>query len=698
MSQENDADLQEAIRLSLLEVNNPEADNSHQPLPDAPLPGQPRRREPPPFFIDILSDDDDYENTDNDRYDIHPDVSRTSHRPDDELPMVTTGRGGAPDRVGYGYWPVEDDVGDQDEEESDEDDDFKRAIALSLQEARLSASSQDPEPSSTKKRQRSSSPTTPNRAAAAAAAARNSSSSTGGGRQPDTLAALLGQDRAEMERQRQERLRRREASELQGRPAATRTEKRARLSSPPAGGALPPSLSSSSSPPPPPPPSKRAQARAPVPAPAAEPAQPPKAPAHSSYGPRLSAVPFDYPIKYVKATFMNTHIVGTVKEKTQVSLEDLIDKQHLQRAVLTSYTSDPLWLVNYLPTDKEKKVVLVVHWRRDKGEEISEDWGSIVNTLYVQDFPMRASRVQTPEELGDFGSTLHNFMQAMTLPDKVLATIRGVNFSSAKVHLIPSINGSFLRDGQYRYGSARLSQVLRNNTVRRHWDMEYQTGSLGKMTPKFMNEFYDACQGLPVVPRSRYEPERYRSPMKIVYPTEETIQEGVYGEYAGRNMVCSLYSWNSPTFPRKTMHTYVCRGSLKGYMMHTKLVLARASNRSPSAPDVVPKRPTKDKMSNPIPTGPVVQEEPIPENLPTWEGWFLVGSHNFTESAWGTVVKRASGLHISVRNYELSVLCPVETAREFVDAEGLFGAMPVPYERPPRPYAPRDIPWVMDKH
>ncbi|KAF9974514.1 hypothetical protein BGZ73_002072 [Actinomortierella ambigua] len=748
MSQEDDADLQEAIRLSLLEANNFEADDSHEPMQSAPSPRQPSQREPPPFFIDFFSDD---ENESDNGSDIHADVSMSSNTPDDVLlALAAANRGNGHDRAGYDYWPVEDEVVDdhQDQEnvyghEGDhdqEDEDLKRAIELSLQEVDKSTSVQESRVSTAEQRQPLHMPTRD------AAVPGNVPSTAEGRASTTTLASLLGQDRAEMERQRQERLRRRMASELTDPASTIRPEKRSRRTN------TPPASTRSPSPPPTPTPARaqqKAQARTPRTAAATAPAP---TSVHNSELPM--GTPFDYPMKYVKATFKNTHITGTIKERTQVSLEDLINKQYLQRAVLTSFTSDPKWLINYLPTEAHKKVVLVVHWHRNIGEEniigwaqpghfsrheyppnltelhppmqgmgsmhpklmilwyptfcrvvvssanlIAEDWGMVVNTLYVQDFPLRDSRAMYPEDLGEFGCTLHNFLQLMTLPQKVLAAVRTVDFSLAKVYLIPSVNGSFLRDGQFRYGSARLCQVLRNGTVRRPWDMEYQTGSLGRLSLKFMSEFYNACQGKPIEPRSRYNQVDHMPPIKVLYPTEETVQQGVLGEYAGRNIAFSLDDWNSLTFPKKVIHTYVCRGSLKGYMMHTKLILARATKRSDMIrPETIVQKPPTSKRQQPIPTTPAVPEEPIPDNLPAWEGWFLVGSHNFTESAWGHVTKKPNGLTISMRNWELSVLCPVETAVEFVDAEGLFGAMPVPYERPVLQYSARDKPWVMDRH
>lgn len=63
------------------------------------------------------------------------------------------------------------------------------------------------------------------------------------------------------------------------------------------------------------------------------------------------------------------------------------------------------------------------------------DWDELVNSVYVQDFVMRPSgAVEDPEELGEFGCSLHNYLKVMTAPEKVLRVICAIDFSSAKVN------------------------------------------------------------------------------------------------------------------------------------------------------------------------------------------------------------------------------------------------------------------------
>ncbi|KAG0342497.1 hypothetical protein BG000_004214 [Podila horticola] len=232
---------------------------------------------------------------------------------------------------------------------------------------------------------------------------------------------------------------------------------------------------------------------------------------------RLQTLADLYPIQYSEATFKNTYIKGTLKGPTSVRIDDLIDREYIQKAVLTAFQLDPVWLERYLPRTVPQ--CLVTHWDQKRGESpgfrtegkvtelhpplsgmgsfhpkmmllfyanfcrvvvgsanlVSHDWEEMVNTLYVQDFPMLPERVSDPSELGSFGSTLYNFMKVMTLPDKILQVVLCVDFSSAKVHLIPTVQGSHPVYADHTYGIARLAKVMENlNPSRQSWSMEYQ--------------------------------------------------------------------------------------------------------------------------------------------------------------------------------------------------------------------------------
>jgi len=129
-----------------------------------------------------------------------------------------------------------------------------------------------------------------------------------------------------------------------------------------------------------------------------------------------------------------------------------------------------------------------------------------VNTLYVQDFPFLQAAVEDPDELGEFGSTLYNYLTLMEVPERILFVVKTVDFSSAKVlherddislllsleilvsttdHasapaipkvlLVPTVQGTYPVASKFTYGIAQLSKILQTRTSQNEgMEIEYQ--------------------------------------------------------------------------------------------------------------------------------------------------------------------------------------------------------------------------------
>ncbi|KAF9561658.1 hypothetical protein EC968_005644 [Mortierella alpina] len=436
-----------------------------------------------------------------------------------------------------------------------------------------------------------------------------------------------------------------------------------------------------------------------------------------------------YPPQYTTATFRNTYIQGTVPGKWTIRFQDLVNREHIVKAVLTTFMLDEPWLEKCLPRSVPQ--CLVTHWSQDQGDQpgfltdgkvtylhppltgfgtfhpklmllfyptfcrvvvssanlVSHDWEQLVNTVYIQDFALLPAPVQSPEELGKFGATLYNYLTVMTVPEKILSVLKCVDLKPAKVMLIPSVQGSFPIADDYTYGIAQLARVMQ------------PTSSLGKLTLKFLAEIYRASKGLPPRARSKLDDMDRMPPIKVIFPTERHVQNSRLGEMGAGTICFQEQYWSQATYPRRVMHDFECAGELKGSLMHTKLIIAKN----------VP--PSKNAR----------RSEEASESGPA--GWFYIGSANFTESAWGTVtakkpitkkstappalippVPTGSSLHITMRNWELGVVYVIETEDEMQamtrglggndSDQSFFGPLPVPYKRPLKPYDALDQPWI----
>ncbi|KAF8947423.1 hypothetical protein BGZ46_005588, partial [Entomortierella lignicola] len=224
------------------------------------------------------------------------------------------------------------------------------------------------------------------------------------------------------------------------------------------------------------------------------------------------------------------------------------------------------------------------------------------------------------------------------------------------------------------------------------------TSSLGKLSLKFLDEFYRSSRGLPIRARSRFADEERMPPIKVVFPTEKHVQQSRLGELGAGTVCFQSHYWEDLTFPKRVMHDFECVGNLHGSLMHSKIILAK-----------VARHPNSLSMSIPEPAQVAARRERATNCV----GWFYVGSANFTESAWGTVAnkkateKNKSGLHVTMRNWELGVVYAIETEDEMhelaaisaaqrLDPSGdqsFFGPLPIPYKKPLKQYELRDKPW-----
>ncbi|KAK3812627.1 MAG: hypothetical protein JOS17DRAFT_795804 [Linnemannia elongata] len=416
-----------------------------------------------------------------------------------------------------------------------------------------------------------------------------------------------------------------------------------------------------------------------------------------------------YPAQYHTASFRNTHILGTDRGKWDVRFQDLVNRNHLTKAILTTMDLEEDWLNAYIPHSIPQCRVKTWKARDDqvKGYQtvgkalyvhpplgefgsfhaklmvlfyptfvrivissanlVRHDWEQLVNTLYVQDFQMLS--LDSPEQLGDFGSTLLAFLTAMELPEKIIRAVKRVDFRPAKVVWFQ----------RFKVGTGSMLST-------------HMTSSLGKLTVKFLAEIYRASRGFTPRPRIKVDVDERVPPIKIIFPTQDHVANSRLGELGAGTVCLRREYWSSNAFPRVVMHDFELVGRHKGSLMHTKVILAKAAKPKPS-------------LGN--------RPSPQSDDPRKLAGWFYVGSANCTESAWGTMSNKRSGslqgLCINIRNWELGVVYMIETEDEMEELnrryrgsgrgaddepdQTFFGPLPVPYQRPVKQYYAEDEPW-----
>ncbi|OZJ02301.1 hypothetical protein BZG36_05066 [Bifiguratus adelaidae] len=436
--------------------------------------------------------------------------------------------------------------------------------------------------------------------------------------------------------------------------------------------------------------------------------------------------------KYPKGVIKLTNIPGYPGDYT--TFADLVDKDNLEKGLLTAMIVDP-WMESQLPHDKKIVLVkqglpygafqkgpyrvivhppmmnsnfgcmhakLMVLWFKDfvrivigSANLMKYDYDELENVLFIQDFP-RLTVSRPLEQLPEFGAYLLDFVEKMGVPETVLEAMRAVDYTEAKARLVASISG--VHDGRgtqfEKYGHPRLRDVVQEmgascDFVARDAQLECQTSSMGALNKKWLNEFYgSACGHDPFDDKGH---DRKKTPLpddlppiKVVYPTLQTVQESNLGPNGACTICFSRKLYTNPNFPRHIMRD--CLSRRRGCLMHSKWILCQFPPK------------TLDKPATNL-CGPDVK----PENRTSSNrmvGWFYCGSHNFTASAWGRV-SLPRGSHapkLTLSNWELGVVHPV-FADEAVsrEPEGKMYwdlGIPINFVRPLKPYFEGEEPWM----
>ncbi|KAL1748877.1 tyrosyl-DNA phosphodiesterase-domain-containing protein [Schizophyllum fasciatum] len=429
------------------------------------------------------------------------------------------------------------------------------------------------------------------------------------------------------------------------------------------------------------------------------------------------------PRKDGKPTFKLTQVIG--------------DKSQLAFAILSSYALDAEWTYSFFERDTP---VIIVQQTKDGDASIKNwlpnwiraspflrngygcmhmklfyktgrlrvyiptanlvpyDYRDIENFAWLQDIPRRASHKSEPKpNPEDFPSILQRVLEALNIAPALQAMIiqdhpnlplqsikdlrRNWDWSMVKVHLVASLHGKYEGwPAVLQTGHPRLMKAVRNMGLAvgdgKVLEVECQGSSIGRCTSVWINEMYASMRGQSA--RDWLDASRKRReatplpPVKVVYPTKATVHATAWGVNGGGTIFCRRATWHAKNFPRGLFHDSKSTGG--PVLMHTK-VLSSASK---------PKGTTSDPES--IPDS---DSDSDVELVHPAIGWAYVGSHNFTQSAWGTLSGSGFNPVLNVTNYELGVVFPIK------DEEALRSVEL--WERPPRKYGKEDEPWIQEE-
>ncbi|KDQ55780.1 hypothetical protein JAAARDRAFT_159157 [Jaapia argillacea MUCL 33604] len=347
------------------------------------------------------------------------------------------------------------------------------------------------------------------------------------------------------------------------------------------------------------------------------------------------------------------------------------------------------------------------------------DWRDIENTVWVQDIPLRASPIPHDPKATDFPATFERVLKALNvrsaldimirtdhpnIPFKSISDLRRLwDFSKVKVKLVASIAGK--HEGWpnvIHTGHTALMKAVRDLGVRagkeREVIVECQGSSIGTYSTQWMNEFHCSARGESAeewLDQAKTKRSKLPwPPVKIVFPSLQTVRNSALGEPGGGTMFCRKSQWEAAKFPRELF--YDSNSKQGRILMHTKMIIATfrdrgvigKSNKSSSSAQKGKRRATPSDSDTEYSDDDIVEIDP-PQSQ-HYVGWAYVGSHNFTPSAWGTLSGSSFSPTLNVTNYELGIVFPLKDEKD-VDRVAAW-------KRPPRKYDTRkDIAWMQEE-
>ncbi|KAK1721672.1 ubiquitin interaction domain-containing protein [Colletotrichum lupini] len=413
--------------------------------------------------------------------------------------------------------------------------------------------------------------------------------------------------------------------------------------------------------------------------------------------PAISATPAANPLElpFSKGAFKRTWAFGCPRNGEDIKIEEVLQKDKLQLAVLSSFQWDEEWLLSKVNV-RNTKMLLVAYANNDaekanirsnipagslikfcfppmhggymhsklqilkyegclrivipSGNLVPYDWGEtgqLENMIFLIDLP----RLNGPPIETSFGTELRRFLRALGLDDKLVKSLDNYDFSeTSRYGFVHSISGSHTKEAWQHTGYCGLGSIIRSlglateNAV----DIDYVASSLGSLNHGFLTMIYYACQG--------------DSGMKEY----EARQSKMTKSKAAKTGLGGSRPVDIDKEPLQLQHHF------RIYFPTEKTVSSSRGGRSSAGTicmqekwwnsSTFPRELMRDCQS--ARGGLLLHSKAIFVRERAHDGavWAYVGSANLSESAWGRLVKdRESGTaKLTCRNWECGVLVAVK--------------------------------------
>ncbi|KAK8188753.1 tyrosyl-DNA phosphodiesterase-domain-containing protein [Phyllosticta capitalensis] len=413
-----------------------------------------------------------------------------------------------------------------------------------------------------------------------------------------------------------------------------------------------------------------------------------------------------------------------------IKIEEILQKNHLGLVVVSTFQFDTEWWYNKIDVDKTKQVwirgIPTQEMRDVWSEAVSQmtnvslyfadmsgsrmlfhskffllsfpkflrivvtsanitdwDWGErgvMENTVLLVDLPRLPEGQSTKEEdLPPFAKDLLHYLREMGLRERLLGSLLRFDFTRTKdLAFVHSLAGIHHGNEAHLTGITALCRAVKSlNLEADSTEVDYATASLGALKVPFAAQMLAAARGQEITPYNPKVPATAETAadvtanFRVFFPTKQTIQSSRGGPNAAGTITFRQRFFEADNFPHECMRDH--QSTRPGVLSHSKIMLARGQRKAEG----------DDKGAN--------------------VAWVYVGSHNLTESAWGsfTVDLRTKKPKMSIRNYECGIVVrvPEEQLGDWTgrvpDYDVFAGTIAIPFVAPGARYNGRE-PWYMD--
>ena len=431
----------------------------------------------------------------------------------------------------------------------------------------------------------------------------------------------------------------------------------------------------------------------------------------SNSNPPTQFANLQYPDGAIKRTWSPYH-----ERNNDIKIEEVLQKDKLKIAVLSSYLWDLDWLFTKVNQNKTKVILVMgVETEADKrlwadqaaqqgirvcfpdlpqrgfskmhsklmllfydnslrivvpsANLMSDDWGetgAMENTVFLIDLPRRGDGMMgKSEDLTFFGQELLYFLEKMDLWDKAREAVLKFDFSrTEKLAFVHSVAGSHYGDDMKRTGFEGLARSVRQlGLLTKDLKLDYASSSIGSLNLNTISTFHRACRGLH--PDDMPSPPPTENDFVVYFPTIDTVRQSIGGIPNAGTICLQRKWWEKEDFPRSYFKDY--RSNREGLLSHNKTLLVRLTN------------PDSGRHFS----------------------WAYIGSANLSSSAWGKLVKDRSRkqLKLTCANWECGVLTVHDSLPESDSlAKSFESILDVPFKEETERYRDGREPWFFTEH